>query len=124
MNGPELMYITDQPVKICLVSCRLQGMRLGNRLAQLLDADKPLFGDFGSLSILREEWWHPDCAGTEFGVPTPSVPQPHGVDAHVVETEDRFEEAGGPLQRETRGRADEGRERRVEGFKPQVLGQT
>jgi hypothetical protein len=49
-------------------------MRLGNRLAQLLDAQKPLFGDEGPLDLLPEEQWHPDCAGSQFGIPR--LPQP------------------------------------------------
>jgi len=49
-------------------------MRLGNRLAQLLDAEKPLFEDEGPLDILPEEHWHPDCCGSEFGIPP--LPQP------------------------------------------------
>jgi len=53
-------------------------MRLGKHLAQLLDVDKPLFGDFGPLDILPEEWWHSDCASTEFGIPPLLQPRQPG----------------------------------------------
>ena len=55
--------------------CRRQGMRVGFHFAQALDSEKPLFDD-EDVSLLPEEHWHADCAGSEFGIPSKPYPTP------------------------------------------------
>ena len=45
-------------------------MRIGNAFARLLDPDKLLFEDQGSLDLLPEELWHSDCTSAAFGIPS------------------------------------------------------
>ena len=48
---------------------RAQGMRIGKRLAQMLDPSIELFPESERLDFAQEEVWHPDCVGTSFGIP-------------------------------------------------------
>ena len=55
-------------------------MRVGHKLARSLDSEKPLFED-EDLSMLPEEIWHADCAGSEYGIPSnPLLPPASGQD--------------------------------------------
>lgn len=48
---------------------RMQGMRVGNKMASILDSDKTIFPEAGGLSIASDELWHTECEGTPFGIP-------------------------------------------------------
>ena len=44
-------------------------MRIGKRLAQMLDPSNELFPESERLDFAQEEVWHPDCLATPFGIP-------------------------------------------------------
>lgn len=96
-------------------------MRVGFHFARCLDSQKPLFDD-EDLSMLPEEIWHPESAGTATGIPLEPPSKESG--EAMEESEDSQEDSKSHSKEAWTGKDADKRAGKNVGFEPHREAQT